>query len=177
MSRDEGLFTGQRLFKAQGHNWVEPTEKNPFWKHHRNCQMQKPKAKSTKKNLLGNSPKASKASELVSLLPGRQVAKKARGTNRWFSAKMEAKLFNCYLANNLIWRLAKTFLSMLPLHSQWQQCQGVFCFDTIAVLSLGQGDLYLYSLSRFVIMVYIYILAIVDMVVGRRRVPFAFGNV
>ena len=41
---------------------------------------------------------------------------------------------------------------MLPLHLQWQQCQGVFCFSTIAVLSLGQGDLYLYSLSRFVIM-------------------------
>ena len=66
---------------------------------------------------------------------------------------MEAKLFNCYLANNLIWRLAKTFLGMLPLYSQWQQCQGVSCFNTIAVLSLGQGDLYLYSLSRFVIMV------------------------
>ena len=110
----------------------------------------KTNGKIREKELPGNSPKAS---ELVSLLPGRQVAKKARGTNRWFSAKMEAKLFNCYLANNLIWRLAKTFLSMLPLHSQWQQCQGVFCFDTIAVLSLGQGDLYLYSLSRFVIMI------------------------
>ena len=64
----------------------------------------KTNGKIREKELLGNSPKAS---ELVSLLPGRQVAKKARGTNRWFSAKMEAKLFNCYLANNLIWRLAK----------------------------------------------------------------------
>ena len=106
MSRDQGLFTGQRFFKAQGHNWVELTEKIPYWKHLRICQMQKNKGKIRDKELLGNSPKASKASELVSLLPGWQVAKKARGTNRWLSAKMEAKLFNCYLANNLIWRLA-----------------------------------------------------------------------
>ena len=141
----------------------------------------KTKGKIHEKNFLGNSPKASKASELVSLLPGRQVAKKARGTNRWFSAKMEAKLFNCYLANNLIWRLAKTFPSMLPLYSNWQQCQGVFSFNTITVLSLGQGisTSILYQDSS--LWFYPYILAIVVVGyfanVGRRRVPFVFGNV
>ena len=150
MSRDQGLFTGQRFFKAQGHNPVEPTEKKIFLETPQKLSNAKTNGKIREKELLGNSPKAS---ELVSLLPGRQVAKKARCTNRWFSAKMEAKLFNCYLANNLIWRLAKTFPSMLPLYSNWQQCQGVFSFNTITVLSLGQGDLYLYSLSTFVIMV------------------------
>lgn len=106
MSRDQGLFTGQRFFKAQGHKWVGPIKKNAFLETPQNLPNAKPKGKIREKELLGNSPKASKASELVSLLPGWQVAKKARGTNRWLSAKMEAKLFNCYLANNLIWRLA-----------------------------------------------------------------------
>ena len=153
MSRDQGLFTGQRFFNAQGHNWEGPNEKNAFLETPQNLPNAKTEGKIHEKELQGNSPKASKASELVSLLPAWQVAKKARGTNRWLSAKMEAKLFNCYLANNLIWRLAKTFLGMLPLYSQWHKCQGVFGFNTITVLSLGQGDLYLYSLSRFVIMV------------------------
>ena len=106
MSRDQGLFTRQRFFKAQGHNWVGPNEKNAFLETPQNLPNAKTEGKIHEKELQGNSPKASKASELVSLLPGRQVAKKARGTNRWLSAKMEAKLFNCYLANNLIWRLA-----------------------------------------------------------------------
>ena len=88
MSRDQGLFTGQRFFNAQGHNWEGPNEKNAFLETPQNLPNAKTNGKIREKELLGNSPKASKASELVSLLPGRQVAKKARGNNRWFSAKM-----------------------------------------------------------------------------------------
>ena len=126
-------------------NWVEPTEKIPYWKHLRICQMQKTKGKIREKELLGNSPKASKASELVSLLPGWQVAKKARGTNRWLSAKMEAKLFNCYLANNLIWRLAKTCLGMLPILTMATKSRCVW-YDNSFVSGSG-GSLPLFSIK------------------------------
>ena len=54
------IFQGTRTV----YNWVEPTEKNPFWKHHRNCQMQKPKAKSMKKNFLGIPQKLQKLQSL-----------------------------------------------------------------------------------------------------------------
>ena len=39
------IFQGTRTV----YNWVEPTEKMPFWRHHRIFQIQKPMAKSVKR--------------------------------------------------------------------------------------------------------------------------------
>ena len=54
------IFQGTRTV----YNWVEPTEKNPFWKHHRIYQMQKPMAKSVKNNFLGIPQKLQKLQSL-----------------------------------------------------------------------------------------------------------------